>query len=129
MAQPATVVGAALVLDQRVLAARRTGPEGRWEFPGGKVEPGESPGEAVVREVREELGCAVEVTGWLAGDSEVRAGMMLRVALARLVRGEPNPSEHDIVRWLRRDQLGGVDWLPADRSFLAQLAVLLGPTT
>jgi 8-oxo-dGTP diphosphatase len=76
----------------------------------------------VVRELGEELGCAVEVTGWLSGDSEVRPGMVLRVALARLVSGEPIPSEHDIVWWLRVDQLDDVAWLPADRPFLAELA-------
>lgn len=124
-----TVVGVALVDRGRVLVGRRTsslsGPSGRWEFPGGKVEPRESPEAAVLREVREELDCAVEVTGWLAGESEVRPGLVLRVALARLAEGEPIPSEHDIVRWLRADQLDGVGWLPADRPFLAELAGLL----
>jgi 8-oxo-dGTP diphosphatase len=120
-----TVVGAALVRDGRVLAARRTAsasvPGGGWEFPGGKVERGESPESAVAREVVEELGCDVEVTGWLAGESEVRPGLVLRVALARLVGGEPIPSEHDIVWWLPGDRLGEVTWLPADLPFLAEL--------
>ena len=56
------VVGAAVVRHGRVLATRRTHPPeaaGRWELPGGKVEPGEGPADAVVREVREELGCEV----------------------------------------------------------------------
>jgi 8-oxo-dGTP diphosphatase len=119
------VVGAALVHGRRVLAARRTGPQGGWELPGGKVEPGESPEVALVRELGEELGCTVEVTGWLAGESEVRPGMVLRVALVRLVDGEPIPAEHDIVRWLRADQLD-VDWLTADRPFLPELAGVLG---
>jgi len=62
------VVGAAIIRDGRVLAARRTSPAaaaGRWEFPGGKVEPGETREAALVREVAEELGCRVEVTRWL----------------------------------------------------------------
>lgn len=126
---PTTVVGAALVHDARVLAARRSAamsePTGGWELPGGKVEPGESDEAAVVRELGEELGCIVEVTGWLAGESQVRPGLVLRVALARLVGGEPVPSEHDIVWWLPDDRLDAVDWLPADRRFLPELAGLL----
>ena len=63
------VVGAAIVRDGRVLACRRTSPveaAGRWELPGGKVEPGETPEAALVREVREELGVGVAIIA-LAG--------------------------------------------------------------
>jgi 8-oxo-dGTP diphosphatase len=127
------VVGVALVHAGRVLAARRSRPAdtaGRWEFPGGKVDDGETPEEALVREVREELGCAVAVTGWLDPEVEIRAGLVLRVATAALVDGEPVPraGEHDAVRWLRADELGEIDWLPADRPFTGVLgAALLGP--
>ena len=75
-----------------MLAARRTRPAaaaGRWELPGGKVEPGESAGDAVVREVGEELGCRIAVDGWLAGSSPIGAGLVLTVARARVVAGEP----------------------------------------
>ena len=68
------VVGAAIVRDGRVLAARRTTPAsaaGRWEFPGGKVEPGETPDAALVREVAEELGCTIAVTAWLPGAAAI----------------------------------------------------------
>jgi len=118
------VVGAAVVRDGRVLAARRTTPvsaAGRWELPGGKVEPGESPEAALAREVHEELGCDVEVTGWLDGRVPVGEHHELVVALAVLVRGEPVPTEHDEVRWLGPHQLGTVDWLEPDRPFLAEL--------
>jgi len=116
------VVGAAILRDGRVLAARRaTPPVGGWEFPGGKVEAGETPEHALAREVREELGCMITVTGWLEGTEDVRPGLTLRVALARLVDGEPVPREHDVVRWLSGDELGIVDWLPADLPFVAQL--------
>ncbi len=124
VSQRRAVVGAALLREGRVLAARRTTPAaaaGRWEFPGGKVEPGESPEAALVREVREELGCEVEVTGWLAGVVPVGERHELTVALARLVAGEPDPTEHDRVRWLGPDELGEVDWLEPDRPFLAGL--------
>ena len=117
------VVGAAILRDGRVLAARRaTPPVGGWEFPGGKVEPGESPECALAREVREELGCTITVTGWLDGAVDIRPGLALRVALARLVDSEPVPREHDVVRWLTGSQLGLVDWLLADLPFVELLA-------
>ncbi len=125
------VVGAALVRHGRVLATRRTHPAsaaGRWEFPGGKVEPGESPQEAAVREVREELRCEVTVTGVLEGAQPIKPGYTLQVVLAELVGGEPVPHEHDAMRWLGPEELDEVDWLEPDRPFLAELAVLLaGP--
>jgi 8-oxo-dGTP diphosphatase len=129
---PRSVVGAAILRDGRVLAARRTSPAsaaGRWEFPGGKVEPGETPEAALVREVAEELGCRVEVTGWLAGEVPIGTSHVLTVALARLFHGEPDPVEHDLVRWLAAAELGEVDWLEADRPFLAALRETLTTLT
>lgn len=125
------VVGVALVRAGRVLAARRARPPEtaeRWEFPGGKVEADESADAAAVREVREELGCGIAVTGWLEPEVAIRPGLVLRVAVADLVDGEPVPAdgEHDAVRWLRSDQLDDVDWLPADRPFTGPLAKRLG---
>ena len=125
------VVGAAVLRGGRVLAARRTAPPaaaGRWELPGGKVEPGEPPAEAVVREVAEELGCTVEVTGWLGGAAAIGETHVLTVALARLVAGEPEPREHDRVRWLGPDELDDVDWLDPDRPFLTELGSVLRAT-
>ena len=124
-----SVVGAAIVRDGCVLAARRTRPPetaGRWEFPGGKVEPAESPDAALAREIREELGCAVSVDRWLAGSVAVGGGVHeLTVALATLLDGDPVPHEHDAVRWLGPDQLDDVDWLDPDRPFLPELRGLL----
>jgi len=121
-------MGAAIIRHGRVLVARRTHPPelaGGWEFPGGKVEPGEDPDTALVREVREELGCEISITGQLPGESPIRAGLVLRVAVAALVKGEPIPHEHDAVRWLGPDELGDVDWLKADLPFVAELRALL----
>ena len=118
------VVGAAVLRDGRVLACRRTAPAevaGGWELPGGKVEPGESPEAALVREVAEELGIAVRVTGWLDGSSPIGDTHELTVATAEVVRWTPRPVEHDRLRWLRADELDDVAWLPADRPFLDQL--------
>ncbi len=124
------VMGAAIVRDGRVLAARRTSPAhlaGGWEFPGGKVEPGEDPEGAVVREIAEELGCGIEVTGHLNGEQSIRDGYTLRVALASLVDGEPIPkeAEHDAVRWLCPEELDAVEWLEPDLPFLDELREIL----
>jgi 8-oxo-dGTP diphosphatase len=126
---PALVVGAAVVRRGRLLAARRTTPAaaaGRWELPGGKVERGESPDAALVREIGEELGCAVGVVGWLDGDQPIGTTHVLRVARCRLVDGEPHPGDdHDELRWLPADRLDEVDWLEPDRPFLPAVRTLL----
>ena len=117
----------ALVHRGRVLGARRSYPPdtaGGWELPGGKIDDDETPEQAACRELAEELGCRIAVTGWLEPEVPIREGLVLRVATAHLVEGEPVPvhGEHDAVRWLRPDELGVVDWLPADRPFVELLA-------
>jgi mutator protein MutT len=122
------VVGAAIIRGGKVLATRRTTPPelaGRWELPGGKVEPGEQPDDALEREIAEELRCTIEVTAWLQGASPIGDTHLLRVATARIASGEPDPTEHDQLRWLGPDDLGDVDWLEPDRPFLAELAHVL----
>jgi 8-oxo-dGTP diphosphatase len=114
------------VRDGRVLAARRTFPPeaaGRWEFPGGKVEPGETPEAALVREIAEELGCTVAVVAWLPGTVAIGDRHTLTVALVRIVEGEPIPGEHDAVCWLGPEDLDDVDWLEPDRPFLEHLTL------
>jgi 8-oxo-dGTP diphosphatase len=130
------VVGVALFREGRVLAARRSGPPalaGLWEFPGGKVEPGEEPPATAVREISEELCCTIEIIGWVDADggdivdagSELVPGIVLSIATARLVDGDPVPTEHDAVRWLRADQLDEVSWAAADLPFLDPVRQLL----
>ncbi len=114
--------------DGRVLAARRTTPTaaaGRWEFPGGKVEDGETPDAALIREVAEELGIVIVVRRWLAGTAPIGTAYELSVAVADLVTGEPQPVEHDQVRWLSAGELDDVDWLDPDRPFLPELRQVL----
>jgi 8-oxo-dGTP diphosphatase len=130
----AVVVGAAVVRGGRLLAARRTAPPeaaGRWELPGGKVDAGEAPDEALVREIREELGCTVTVDRWLAGEQPIGSSYALRVALCTLVEGEPVAlTDHDLLLWLAADELDRVDWLEPDRPFLPDLrGALLGSKT
>jgi 8-oxo-dGTP diphosphatase len=125
------VVGAAIVRDGVLLAARRTTPPaaaGRWELPGGKVEAGEDPSDALVREITEELGCVVVVDQWLEGEQPIGTTHVLRAAVCRVATGEPRTGDdHDELRWLGPDQLDEVDWLEPDRPFLPALRrALLG---
>lgn len=124
------VVGAAIVVDGRLLAARRTEPAalaGGWEVPGGKVDPGELPHEALAREIREELGCEIEIERQLEGRSRLTPVLQLQVYLCRLVHGEPDPAplDHDRLRWLGPEEIDEVRWLPADEPFLPQLREVL----
>ncbi len=129
------VVGAALVDDRRrVLVAQRGSGSlaGLWEFPGGKVERGESDLSALVRECREELGVAVEPQSFLGEvvlDGVVAGGTpgasTLRVWSARLVEGEPVAHEHRDLRWVRAADLDALDWIAADRPLLPAVRELL----
>lgn len=125
------VVGAAIVADGRVLACARTNPPevaGKWEFPGGKGEPGETDVAALVRECAEELAVRVEVGERVGGDVRMAHGRaVLRVFLARLVgTDQPQPLEHAELRWLTADELYDVTWLPADAPIVTALRPLLG---
>lgn len=114
------VVGAVIVRDQRILCAQRGADDRnlplKWEFPGGKVEPGELPRAALEREIREELECLIEV------GSEVTttvhqyefATISLTTFYCELVEGTPNLSEHSDVTWLAPSELDSLDWAPAD---------------
>jgi 8-oxo-dGTP diphosphatase len=117
------VVGIALVRDEQVLAALRpasaTAPGG-WEFPGGKVEPGESDRQAAVRELREELGVEAEI-GTPLGAKPMGERDLLRVYTGRITAGEPVLHEHAEIRWLSAAELYDLDWLAADRPFLEPL--------
>ncbi|TVL93941.1 (deoxy)nucleoside triphosphate pyrophosphohydrolase [Streptomyces sp. SAJ15] len=117
------VVGGAVFDRGRLLAARRSAPPelaGRWELPGGKAEPGETPEETLVRELREELGIEVEPLERLTGEWPLKPGYVLHVWTARLSAGEPRPlQDHDEVRWLTPERIHEVDWLDQDRPAVA----------
>lgn len=131
MTERIVVVGAALLDGDRLLAARRSAPPelaGRWELPGGKVETGETPQAALVRELREELGVETEPVERVPGEWPLKPPYVLKVWTARLLpgSGEPKPlQDHDALRWLAPDEIWSVDWLdqdvPAVREVLARL--------
>src|SRR5699024_5124486 len=123
---PEPLVAAAAIVDdlaapRLLLAARRSAPpalRGGWEFPGGKVEPGEHPRDAVLREVREELGVGLELGGPVPGPDRGRwdlgNGWLLSLWWA-VADGQPRALEdHDALRWLDAGTLYDVPWLPGD---------------
>ncbi|MGO1590758.1 MAG: (deoxy)nucleoside triphosphate pyrophosphohydrolase [Ancrocorticia sp.] len=128
------VVGAAIVdsLEHptRLLATQRSYPEalaGQWEFPGGKVEEGESPEQALQREIREELRSALiigrQVRGPRSGDWEIPVGRM-RIWLAQIAPEGPPPTQgpsHRDLRWVDRSSIRNLPWLPGDIQIIPEL--------
>jgi 8-oxo-dGTP diphosphatase len=128
------VVGAAVLHGDRVLVAQRSGGpyDGCWEFPGGKVEAGESELAALVRECTEELGVVIapeDFLGEVPLDGVVAGGApgasTMRVWSARIVSGELVAHEHAAVRWVAADELDDIDWIAADRPLLPAVRTLL----
>lgn len=113
------VVGAVVVEGGLVLCARRGDRgslPGLWEFPGGKIEDGESPEAALEREIAEELGCRITVGTEITTTTHVYefATVTLTTYYCRLTSGVPIPSEHSAIRWLTPTELSSVEWAPAD---------------
>ncbi|ABO65711.1 (deoxy)nucleoside triphosphate pyrophosphohydrolase [Geobacillus thermodenitrificans] len=114
------VVGAAICNEQGDVLCALRGPQmslpNVWEFPGGKVEEGESSEAALVREIREELGCTISVGKLLADvfHKYEHAIVHLQTYEARLIDGEPRAREHAELRWVPLSQLRTLAWAPAD---------------
>ena len=87
-----------------------------WEFPGGKVEEGETPQEALKREIEEELETEIEVGEYLTTIEHdyPKFHLSMKCYWARIIEGKPVLLEHEAARWLSREELDSVAWLPAD---------------
>ena len=113
------VVAAIITKGNKIFATQRGYGDFKdgWEFPGGKVEPGEKPEEAIVREIKEELGADIRVTGFLTTVEYDYPTFHLSMDCfwAELKDGtEMTLKEHEAAKWLAMDELDNVDWLPAD---------------
>lgn len=119
MSQPLLVVGAVITRGGAVLACRRApgrASAGQWEFPGGKVQPGESEPQALVRELREELGIDAQV-GALLNAEVTRVGSLdidLRCYWVTVVEAPTSSTDHDALEWVEPDRLTDYAWAKPD---------------
>ena len=128
-----TVVAAALVDGEGRVLLQRRAPDramaGLWEFPGGKMEAGETPEAALVRELEEELGIEVEAE-WLAPACFASAAldarhMILLLYLCRIWRGEARPLDAAALQWVSPREMTGLAMPPADRPLIPLLEALI----
>jgi 8-oxo-dGTP diphosphatase len=120
MGETIKVCCAILVDNDKILCAKRSATMSlphKWEFPGGKIEPGEKPEHALKRELSEELGIEIEVLQEFRSNfHRYSEGKQIELIpfLARIVDGNPDPVEHQAVIWLGVNELVGLDWADAD---------------
>lgn len=123
------VVAALIVHDGRIFATQRGYGDwkGYWEFPGGKVEPGETPEDALVREIREELATEIRVERYVTTiEWDYPAfHLSMRCYLCSVLSGSLTLLEHEAAAWLDRDHLHDVKWLPADETIISDIEKLL----
>jgi 8-oxo-dGTP diphosphatase len=120
-----TVVAAALIDGDRLLVAQRSHPPalaGQWEFPGGKVERGETARAALVRECSEELGCRVMIEQEI-GRQSLDDGALFILFQARLAPGSPDPAalEHRQIRWAGAAELAELEWVATNRKYVTDV--------
>ena len=119
------VVAAIIIRDGKLFATQRGYGEWKdwWEFPGGKIEPGETPEAALKREIREELATDIEVGDWLTTVEHdyPKFHLTMHCYLCSIISGQLSLLEHEAARWLTKDELNSVKWLPADVEVLNAL--------
>ena len=120
------VVAAIIVRDGRIFATQHGYGEWKdwWEFPGGKIEPGESPEDALKREIREELATEIEVDELLTTVEYdyPKFHLTMHCYLCTIISGDLTLLEHEDARWLALDELDCVKWLPADKDVIEKLS-------
>ena len=131
MPKAVEVVAALIWRGDRFLACQRPAHKARgllWEFVGGKVEPGETKEEALVRECREELGVTVRVGEVFTELTHVYPDLTMRLTLfhAAIPEGEPQKLEHNDLRWITVGEMDDYPFCPADETFLRKLRELYG---
>ena len=120
------VTAAVIEKDGKILIARRKGEDalgGKWEFPGGKLEPGETPEECLKRELREELGIETEVKAFLCSSSFAYRHIAVELLAYKTVyvSGEITLHEHDRVEWIPPEALDEYDFSEADKPVVLKL--------
>ena len=123
------VVAALIVHDRRILATQRGYGEFKdwWEFPGGKQGPRETPEDALVREIREELATEISVDRYVTTVEwdYPTFHLSMRCYLCSVISGSLTLLEHEAVAWLDREHLHSVKWLPADDAIMEEIERLL----
>ena len=124
------VVAAIIKKDNKIFATQRGSGEfqGGWEFPGGKIEPGETPENALVREIMEELDTTIQVNELvdIVEYDYPTFHLSMHCFLCELVSGDLILKEHQDAKWLMRDELDFVAWLPADLVLIEKLKRVMG---
>lgn len=119
------VVAAIIIENGKVFATQRGYGEFKdgWEFPGGKIEPGETPEEAIVREIKEELDTKVEVIELLDTVEYDYPNFHLSMGcfICKIKSGDLVLKEHEAAKWLTKDTLGSLEWLPADMGLVGEI--------
>ena len=125
------VVGAIIENETGEILCALRGPEmtlpNYWEFPGGKIEKGETKKEALNREIQEELGCTIEVFDQVEDTTYEYEKFVVRLEtfMSKVISGTPTLSEHAEIKWVSREELPSLNWAPADIPAIEKLTNLI----
>ena len=120
------IAAAIIVNDGKIFATQRGYGAWKdwWEFPGGKIEPGETPEEALAREIREELDVEIEIDEFYTTVEYdyPEFHLVMDCFICHIIEGEPVLMEHEAAKWLAADELSSVQWLPSDVELIDKLS-------